>query len=176
MSAFPFFKNWQNITPDSIRFLYAEAEKSLLATVQTNATNRQAAYRILAILLPFIGLSFGYIITHPDWKFVAPASVSLAFEMIGAYLLIISLRSQPIMAVGMDPEDSIKEENIIEYDPDHLQLTSIMLQHCDSIQQKIDHNRKQNTYIARKVNQVIILAGCIGPLVFITFSLWVAYR
>lgn len=176
MSAFPFIKNWQTITPDSIRFLYAEAEKSLLATVQTNATNRQAAHRILAILLPLVALSFGYLITHPDWKFVAPTSVSLIVEVIGAFLLIISLRSQPIKAVGTDPEDSIREENIIEYDPDHLQLTSIMLQHCESIQKKIDHNRKQNTYIARRVNQCIILAGCIGPLVFITFSLWVAYR
>lgn len=176
MSAFPFFKNWQNITPGSMQFLYAEAEKSLLATVQTNATNRQAAHRILAVLLPLVAFSFGYLLTHPDWPFLAPAWVFLIVEMIGAILLILSLRSQPIMGVGMDPEDSIKKENIIQYDPDHHQLTSLMLQHCDAIQQKIDHNRKQNTYIARKVNQCIILAGCIGPLVFITFSLWVAYR
>lgn len=172
-------ENWNIISLDTMKFLFLEAEKSLQATIQTNVTNRQAAYRIMGILLPLVAVSTGYLFTHFDWPLFWPSVVFTVIESLGALVLILAVRSQSIMGLGTDPEDSIKDGYFVEYDTDKAeqwQSVAVMLQHCHSIQDKIDHNRIQNTYIAKKVNLCVMLSAVFGPLIFVIASLLAFYR
>lgn len=172
-------ENWGVISEKTMEFLFLEAEKSLQATIQTNVTNRQAAYRIMGILLPLVAICTGFVLTHLEWALFWPAVAFIAIELSGALVLILGVRSQAVMGLGTDPEDSIKDGYFIPCESDKAeqwQSVGVMLQHCHSIQEKIDHNRIQNTYVAKKVNLCMLLSAVLGPIVFIIASLLASYH
>ena len=120
--------------------------------------------------------------TSSEWVFFWPSLVFLCIESVGVVLLILAIQSHPIIPLGYFPTALFKDEKIIDYESwtdekaDDWQYVGIMLNCCESIEDKINHNDAMNSAIARKVNKALWLCGLIAPIAFVMLSLVVFYR
>lgn len=165
--------NWQSISVQTCNFFFTESEKRLQETITAYTSNKEAAHKILAIIIPVITLSSGYVFSLPnifDYSKTVAAITFITIQTISAALLVYSLLNRKIQTIGAMPQKLINHTQIIESD-EKLQYVGIVLNHCKNLQDRIDNNSAINTRCANAVNAALLLSSVIAPAAFIIVSL-----
>lgn len=166
--------NWERITIQTANFFFSESEKRLQESVTTYTTNKEAAYKILGIILPIITIAAGYIFNAnllSDFRKLIPSLIFIVIQMAGAGFVVWSLFIRTVQTIGTMPALLIQDDLIIPDNGD-LQYVGIILNQCENIQDRIDNNIGVNARCANNTNIALIICGIVAPTAFIIASLF----
>lgn len=134
---------------------------------------REKAFKLLGFVLPVSTIVIGYFISHDVFsiplQFLPAITVSITL-FIGVLLLILVILPQNIYPVGTMPVSLIRPSHILEGD-DKLQYVAIVLNLCESIQDRINANRKKTNRSALFLTIAIAVIGVISPVAYFVASL-----
>lgn len=165
--------NWESISVQTANFFFSEAEKRLQESVSAYTANKEAAYKVLGIILPIVTISIGYIFNanlFSDFQKLVPALAFTFVQISGVGFIIWSLYARNIQTIGTMPIFLIKNDQIIP-DDEKLQYVGILLNQCENIQDRIENNTGINTRCANFVNIALVVCGVLAPAIFVIVSL-----
>lgn len=158
--------NWDKVSLPVAQLFFAESEKRLQASIGNYQRNKDIAHRLLALVLPIVIVTGGYAIGSVGQSVTWPALFFMMAELVGVFLLVRSIRSQPVMYAGDQPKN-LWEQAMIVTDAADLQQIGILLNLSEKIQYKLDVNLKAVDIVAKRVNQAIIWCGLVAPIAFL---------
>jgi hypothetical protein len=159
-------QNWTDITLDSMRFFFQQAEKYL--------DNMQAIYQRLdskamnlltvntAFLVPIIGLSL-FLLQEKLWGlFSFTLVVNICFIISIILCLKITFPGESTCS-GDTPRLLMNPLFISGKQKGDTQVLQIMMNQCEAYQDRIDINQRRNEFKANKIRWAIYLT-CFAPL------------
>jgi hypothetical protein len=148
------FSSWRNITKETAKFYFDEAEKRLQETIVTSKNISDSTHKIITVLISMFILIFGFITTNilkppsTDTTINFPllfTSISVCLILIRAlYLAIQILQPRSIMTTGIMPKKLINPSPIDKHGKTELQFIDILLSACENYQVRIDLNIASN--------------------------------
>ncbi len=168
------FSNWQDLTKETAALFFTESEKRLQETLNSYALHTDKAFRILALQLPSITLVAGFVVFGNSIQgpvFNIPAFLFVLIQSIAIYYLIQVAQAFQIQPLGSMPKNLLVPETISK-DNNGLQYIGWVINLCENMQDKIDHNARVNEKRAKCLNRAIWISGICAPILsFIAFLL-----
>lgn len=159
----------EGLTSDAARFLFSQAEKKLVESLETDKLITDRAYRIITflvtVLIALVSYSVGAFNKPGEITgnfVVVIALINIAIICYAGFYLIKIVFAKKLMLNGSDPRDMIRAE-IVKYS-DKTQDVYILLWQIRDYQIRIDYNRNQNNRRSKWLHNAI--EGIIIMLLF----------
>lgn len=140
---FPFSN--KNVPLDTLKFIFGQAEKFLISTVETGSTLNTRALNLLQILIPLLAGLLGYIATLINKK---PYPITFEISLFFSVVLFISIGLAGLMYwlrseydAGSEPS-KLSNKELLNYDIE-IEKTFI-INEIENYQNRINFNLAQN--------------------------------
>lgn len=148
----------KGLTRDNAKFIFEQAEKYLVESIESDKLQTDRAYSALAVLVPIFLALIGYISTTFDfekmkgkfWINLLTENFQIILAVIASAFLFNSIRKifsisfpKKLFLMGTDP-DLLMKIDLEKYKEKDEQEMYMLLWQANDYQGRIEHNEKQN--------------------------------